>query len=169
MDIVSFAEQFLGKLDKLPSKYSLDYNAPQKQADTAGTAAPGASRRAAVRIAEVTLKDLRGCAAVRTKLSRTEPTLAKLRNEASQMLSCPVDSVSMVQQGRLLRDEHAEEVATLAPSAPVYVFDSREWRQKGLYSAAFKTDLINLLKRYNTPSPDSLASQFIASLPQWSK
>lgn len=167
MDIIVFAEQFLGKLEKLPAKYSSDYNAPQKRTESMSSMTSASSRKATVRIVEVTLKDLRGGAVTKTKLSRTEPALTKLRNEAGQMLNCPIHRVVLVQQGRVLSDEHVEEVAALASSASVYAFDNNEWKQRGLFSDAFKSDLISLLKKYNAPGPDKLALRFIESLPQW--
>lgn len=168
MDIVSFAEQFLDKLEKLPPKYSPEYNAPPRRVAPTGTAVAGSSRKASVRVVEVALKDLQRGVVVRTRLSRTEPTLGKLRREASQMLSCPMDCVRLVQQGRVLGDEHVEDVAALAASVPVYVFDSREWQQRGLHDGALKADLVALLDRYHVPEPDKLATQFIKDLWQQS-
>lgn len=168
MDIVAFAEQFLGKLEELSAKFSPDYNAPQKRTGPMGAAVEASSRKATVRIVEVTLKDLRGGVVAKTKLSRTEPALTKLKNEASQMLGCPIDCVVLVQQGQVLSDGRVEEVAAIASSTPVYVFDSREWKPRGLlYSDTFKADLISLLEKHNAPGPDKLAMRFIETLPQW--
>lgn len=162
-DIVTFARQFLAKLAPLPIQYEETYNAPTRRT----TPASGAARKPTVSVVNVTLKRLHGKSGVtHVKLSRTEPTLVKLRREASSLLGCDVAQVVLVQDGKVLADGDVAAVASNA-ALPVYVFGRQSLFESPSLDNEFRREFIDLLKKYRQTHPAFLADRFLESYSDW--
>ncbi len=130
-EIHTFAKQFLERLASLPIKYGIDYNAPQGQgvskgqSTSKGASSASRSAKATVQVMEIALKSITKGITATGRISRTEPTLQRLRQMAANLLDCPLEAVVLVQNGRV--QQLNDVSAVVASSQPVYIFDNREW------------------------------------------
>jgi hypothetical protein len=163
-DSIEFAEQFLGKLSKLPIQYDRTYNS--------NTSKPSHSnmKKPTVSIIEVTLKRLHGQLTTTTvKLSRTESSLVKLRREASSTLGCEESAVILVQDGQVLGDADVSLVCK-NPKMPVYIFDRREWEEiDAKLGDEFRDEFVELLKKYGQTNPERISDKFLSEYTKWTE
>lgn len=160
MDIVTFAEQFLSRVDTLPVQYERDFNSTTRRHSYL-------SKKPAVAIVEVTLRQLYGSPkSSKCKISRTEPTICKLRREGASMLGCQEKGVTLVRDGKVLADD--DVVLATTGGLSIYVFDKQSWcPTSSTLDTEFRREFCELLRRHGQTKAELLADNFLAEYSNW--